>query len=128
MPRAANKIAGFMLIGMGLVIGFAGVAVPSAYSTVVNAPVALADETRTIDAARDVCVSVNATRRVSDCKIVRWTRTVNFSLDTTATEAAKVCAGAAGEAARSGEFSRQGWTIRIYSHYAIAPIATCHLN
>jgi hypothetical protein len=75
--------------------------------------------------ARSVCVEANKVRSVPDCRAFNWTKSVSFNLDTSATEAAKMCAAVA---ARTSGFAGTGWSIRVYSPFATAPIATCALR
>jgi hypothetical protein len=125
MFRSAILVLFCFLLGMAIPVSLSAHSLLTSPLPMSAAP---SSEAQTIDAALGVCSLVNATRSVPDCKVFHRNKSVSFTLRVNATEAAKVCASTAKEAARTGAFTGKGWAIRIYSGYAVEPIAFCHLG
>ena len=117
MLKSASLVTFWFLFGFAFMCGM------NAHS-IITSPLAATPSVSQID-ARSVCVTANQVRSVPDCRAFTWTKSVSFNLDTSATEAAKMCAAVA---SRTSGFAGTGWSIRIYSPFATAPIATCSLN
>ena len=71
--------------------------------------------------ARSVCALASTVSGTPNCQAFPWTKSIGFDLDASPADAGKVCAAIA---SRTSEFDGMGWTIRIYSAYAAAPIAS----
>lgn len=74
--------------------------------------------------ARNVCTLASQISGTPNCQAFPWTKSIGFNLEASPADAGKVCAAIA---SRTNEFDGMGWTIRIYSAYAAAPIASCSL-
>lgn len=74
--------------------------------------------------ARSVCALASSISGTPNCQAFPWTKSIGFNLDASPADAGKVCAAIA---SRTNDFDGMGWTIRIYSAYTAAPIASCPL-
>ena len=117
MLKSASLVIFWFLFGFAFICGM------NAHS-IITSPLAATPSVEQID-ARSVCVEANKLRSAPDCRAFNWTKSVIFSMDTSAAVAAKMCADVA---ARTSGFAGTGWSIRIYSPFATAPIATCALR
>lgn len=117
MLRSASLVTFWFLFGFAFIAGM------NAHS-IITSPLDATPSVEQVD-ARSVCVIANNVRTVPDCRAFNWTKSVIFNMDTSATEAAKMCATVA---SKTRGFAGKGWNIRIYSPFATAPIATCVLQ
>ncbi|MCG8613583.1 MAG: hypothetical protein MI864_23980 [Pseudomonadales bacterium] len=91
-----------------------------------NAPLTIAD---TVDNAHRLCSVFDGTGLLSKpCDVSGWNQAVDVSMDTSSSEARKICSGVADMMAQKNIRFDRGWKIRIYSPFSNGnTIATCSL-
>lgn len=91
-----------------------------------NAPFAFAD---TVDNAYRLCSVFDGTGLLSKpCDVSGWNQAVDVSMDTSSSEARKICSSVADMMAQKNIRFDRGWKIRIYSPFSNGnTIATCSL-
>ena len=81
-----------------------------------------------VGAAYQVCAAAKATQMTTACDVEGWGKRVDMRIDTTGSEARKMCASIAAQVA-GGDFAGQGWTLRILTPYSgDQPVAVCDLR
>jgi hypothetical protein len=83
----------------------------------------------TINNAYTLCQVFDDTGLLSDeCSVSGWNQAVEVSIDTSSSEARKICQGVVSQLADQGVHFDPGWTVRIYSPFSNGnTIATCAL-
>jgi len=83
-----------------------------------------------VDKAYAVCSVFDNTGMLSEpCEISGWNGSVDITLDTTGSEARKICQGVSKSLSKQGVyFTERQWKIRIYSPFSNGnTIAVCNL-
>jgi hypothetical protein len=87
-----------------------------------------------VDDASRLCTSLRNTGLVTECSVSGWGSTVDVTIDTTGSEARKMCSGIvdslASHTSRFRDAARQGneWKLQIFSPYSgERPIAVCEI-
>ena len=73
----------------------------------------------TVDNAFKFCSALDATGLLSKpCDVSGWNQSIDVTMDTSSTEARKMCAGIVAQASQVGARFDRGWKVRIYSPYS----------
>jgi hypothetical protein len=88
-----------------------------------------AAQANSVDSAYKLCSVFDSTGMLSKkCEVSGWASSVDVSIDTTSTEARKICQGVAQMVRGQGIAFDRGWQIRIYSPFSgDQQIAYCSL-
>ncbi|MCK5284954.1 MAG: hypothetical protein KAJ86_05145 [Alphaproteobacteria bacterium] len=83
----------------------------------------------TVDNAYKFCYALDSTGLLSEpCKVSGWGRSIDVSIDTSSSEARKICSGIVAQASQLNIRFDDGWKIKIYSPYSNGnTIAQCNL-
>ena len=82
-----------------------------------------------VDDAYRLCKAMEGTGLTTECKISGYHSRVDVTIDTSGTEARKICAGIADRMARAGANFNGKWQLRILSPYSgEKAIAVCSLR
>lgn len=77
---------------------------------------ALADS---VENAYRFCSALDSTGLLSQpCKVSGWNQAIDATIDTSSSEARKICAGIVAQASQIGARFDKGWKVRIYSPYS----------
>jgi len=73
----------------------------------------------TVDNAFKFCSALDATGILSKpCEVSGWNKSIDVTMDTSSTEARKICSGIVAQASQVGARFDRGWKVRIYSPYS----------
>lgn len=73
----------------------------------------------TVDNAFRFCRALDGTGVLSKpCEVSGWSQAIDLSIDTSSSEARKICAGIIAQASQVGAHFDKGWKVRIYSPYS----------
>lgn len=73
----------------------------------------------TVDNAYGFCSALDGTGLLSKpCEVSGWSQAIDVSIDTSSSEARKICAGIVAQASQVGAHFDKGWKVRIYSPYS----------
>jgi hypothetical protein len=89
-------------------------------------------KTDVVAAAYATCKVIQSSGYAPECEVSGWNGTVDAVIDTSSSEARKICAGMVElVAVQTRAFSSAGriWQLRIFSPYSgDHPVAVCHLR
>ena len=78
-----------------------------------------ADTADTVDNAFKFCRALDATGMLSKpCDVSGWNHSIDVTMDTSSSEARKICSAIVAQASRVGASFDRGWKVRIYSPYS----------
>ena len=73
----------------------------------------------TVDNAFKFCSALDATGMLSKpCDVSGWNQSIDVTMDTSSSEARKICSGIVAQASQVGAHFDRGWKVRIYSPYS----------
>jgi len=83
-----------------------------------------------VDDAYKVCAAMENTGLTTSCKVDGWKGAIDVRIDTSSTEARKICEGVAEMMAQqTGSFRDGRWKLQIFSPYSgDQPVAVCKLR
>lgn len=78
--------------------------------------------------AYGVCAAMESTGLITRCDVKGWGKSVDMRMDTSSSEARKICSGVADMLGKKGPSLRANkWKLRIFSPYSgDEPIAVCN--
>lgn len=134
--KGGMVIGGLVVAGIIAIIIFIGR--PDSQPTPESQPIdedAL-QQLRVVDDAYLLCESFEATGLTTDCEVKGWGLTVDVRIDTSGSEARKICTGVADMLAQKthsfasfASSAGRPWKLRIFSPYSSEhPIAICNLR
>ena len=82
-----------------------------------------------VDDAYRLCAALEGTGLTTECEVKGWGSSVDVRIDTSSSEARKICTGAADMMAQKTRSFAGKWKLRIFSPYSGEhPIAICNLR
>lgn len=78
--------------------------------------------------ARSICSAFEGTESLSGpCRVSSSSKSINVTMNTSVSEAQKICRGVTRQINQSGIRLEHGWKLKIYSvHSSASPIAECY--
>ena len=125
-----TRITEVLMFVLFLAVGFATVAVPTAYGSIVSAGVPIpsaSKQTTTLDAAEAACAVIKAYNGASECYVRDWAA-IDFTITANRTQAIEICDDVARiVSAKVRPIAGKGWSIRVFGAGVAPPIAGCRV-